>query len=97
MTIAELKIKTKEDKDARKAIFTFTYQTEIPVSNFEDFVKDSGTDKITADFKGRTDQDLVEWIREIINEWHEGDPVQFIDDWELYRSEVISFDIKKDK
>jgi hypothetical protein len=95
--VAELKLKSKNESESKWAVFEFTYTTKIPISIVEDSVTGWETSKVPHKFTGRTDQDLVEWIRKIINEFHDGDPIQFIDDWDLYRGDMVSFDIKLEK
>jgi hypothetical protein len=93
--VAELKLKSKNESEPRKAVFTFTYKRELTISLLEASLIDHGLEK--TDFKGRTDQDLVEWIRKIINEFYEGDPMEFVDFYDLYRGDMVSFDIKLEK
>ena len=99
--MAELKITPKKGPTERYAVFEFTLKKKIPIFLLEDSVKDAGweqTDKLPLDFKGRTDEDLVGWVRKIINEWHYGDPLQFTLDWELaYDADLTCFDIKLEK
>ena len=97
--MAELKLKSKKDQEEKNVVFEITYEVTVPLSNLEDCVKDSGTDKIPADFTGRTDQELVSWVRKIINQWHDGDPVEFVYDWELTlcAKNLKGFDIKLEK
>ena len=99
--MAELKIK-KKDKKQENVVLEITYEITVPLSNIEDCIKGAGdehTNKFPNEFTGRTDQELVSWIRKIINQWHNGDPVEFVYDWELTldSENLRSFDIKLEK
>lgn len=91
--MAKLKLQTKEDNKESNVIFEFTYRTKRHISSIEESLDDAGHVDISK-FKGHNDQELVNWIRTIINKVHNGDPMEFIDDWNLYDSDIISFDVK---
>ena len=45
-----------------------------------------------------TDEDLADWVCQIVEKWHQGDPANFIYDWEMYFDGTLTkFDVKLER
>ena len=95
--MAELKLKPVHPTIQKYAVFEFTFVKKVPISNLEDCVKDAGNSGINEDFMGSSDEDLADWVCQIVEKWHQGDPANFIYDWEMYFDGTLTkFDVKLD-
>lgn len=92
--MAKLAVNKSKTKADPLVTFTITVKTSVLLST----VIEEATNFELPAFKGRTDQDLVKYLRDYINKVYGGDPDIFIDEWSLlFDSQLIDLDIKLEK